>query len=163
MRVVIKQITKFFIIGLSAVLVDLIVYYSLSDFMGMNTDLSKAAGFMIGSVYTYYLNKKWTWRHTEKTNKGMIGRFATIYIISFFCNIFINKFGIDNIPDFLISATITNETGGSFNIFSVKGDKFSAFFMATVFSAVFNFLGQKYWVFPKGKMDPKDETNIEVF
>lgn len=163
MRVVLKQITKFFIIGVSAVLVDLIIYYALSDFMKLGTDLSKAFGFMAGSTYTYYLNKRWTWRHTEKTNKGLVSRFATIYVISFFFNIFINKLAIDNISDFLISATITNENGSLFNIFSVKGDKFAAFLCATVFSAGFNFMGQKYWVFSSVKSDPKDDTNIEVF
>ncbi len=162
MKLVIKQITKFFIIGVSAVLVDLIVYYALSDILGLNLDISKACGFLIGSVYTYYLNKKWTWRHTEKTNKGMIGRFAIIYAISFIFNIVINKYSLVLIPDFFISATITQPDQSFFNIFSVKGDKFIAFFFATVFSAVFNFLGQKYWVFSSGPSDPQDDTSIEV-
>jgi putative flippase GtrA len=161
-KVVIKQITKFVIIGLSAVLVDLIVYYALSDLLVSNIHVSKAMGFLVGSVYTYYLNKKWTWRHTEKTNKGMVGRFAAIYIVSFVFNIFINWLSLENIPDFFVSATITPSEGESFNIFSVKGDKFLAFFLATVFSAVFNFLGQKYWVFPKGRSNPMDDTSIEV-
>ncbi len=160
-KVVIKQITKFLIIGVSAVLVDLIVYYALSDLLVSNIDVSKAAGFLVGSVYTYYLNKKWTWRYTEKTNKGIVGRFAIIYAISFVCNILINKYSLENIPDFFVSATITADKG-PFNIFTVKGDKFLAFFFATVFSAVFNFLGQKYWVFAGGKSDPKDDTSIEV-
>ncbi|MES2617451.1 MAG: GtrA family protein [Bacteroidota bacterium] len=162
MRVVIKQITKFFIIGLSAVLVDLIVYYLTSDIFKVNTDISKAAGFLIGSVYTYYLNKKWTWRHTEKSNKGMIGRFAIIYAISFVCNILINRYSLEYIPDFLASATITRADGTSYALLSFKGDKFLAFFFATVFSAGFNFVGQKFWVFKAGKSDPLDDTSIEV-
>jgi len=161
-KLVIKQITKFFIIGVSAVLVDLIVYYALSDLLNINIDFSKAAGFLIGSVYTYYLNKKWTWRHTEKTNKGMIGRFAIIYAISFIFNILINKYSLLFIPDFEIASSITFSNKDVMTLFSVKGDKFMAFFFATVFSAVFNFLGQKYWVFSGTTSDPKDDTNIEV-
>lgn len=162
MKLVIKQITKFFIIGVSAVLVDLIVYYALSDLLAINIDFSKAAGFLIGSVYTYYLNKKWTWRHTEKTNKGMVGRFAIIYAISFIFNILINKYSLLIIPDFEIASTVTFSNKDVMTLFSVKGDKFMAFFFATVFSAVFNFLGQKYWVFSGTVSDPKDDTNIEV-
>jgi putative flippase GtrA len=161
-KVVIKQITKFFIIGVSAVLVDLIVYYALSDLLAINIDFSKAVGFLIGSVYTYYLNKKWTWRHTEKTNKGMVGRFAIIYAISFIFNILINKYSLVFIPDFEIASAITFSNKDVMTLFSVKGDKFMAFFFATVFSAVFNFLGQKYWVFSGAVSDPKDDTNIEV-
>jgi putative flippase GtrA len=161
-KLVIKQITKFFIIGVSAVLVDLIVYYALSDLLAINIDFSKAAGFLIGSVYTYYLNKKWTWRHTEKTNKGMVGRFAIIYAISFIFNILINKYSLIFIPDFEIASSITFSNKDVMTLFSVKGDKFMAFFFATVFSAVFNFLGQKYWVFSGNTSDPKDDTNIEV-
>jgi len=161
-KLVIKQITKFFIIGVSAVLVDLIVYYALSDLLAINIDFSKAAGFLIGSVYTYYLNKKWTWRHTEKTNKGMVGRFAIIYAISFIFNILINKYSLLIIPDFEIASTVTFSNKDVMTLFSVKGDKFMAFFFATVFSAVFNFLGQKYWVFSGTVSDPKDDTNIEV-
>ncbi|MDI1233368.1 MAG: GtrA family protein [bacterium] len=162
MKLVIKQITKFFIIGVSAVLVDLIVYYALSDLIKLNIDFSKAAGFLIGSVYTYYLNKRWTWRHTEKTNKGMVGRFAVIYAISFVFNILINKYSLEFIPNFEISGTITFSNKDILSLFSLKGDKFLAFFFATVFSAVFNFLGQKYWVFHGLPSDPKDDTNIEV-
>lgn len=162
MRVVVKQITKFFIIGLSAVLVDLIVYYILSDFLAIHTDISKAAGFLIGSVYTYYLNKMWTWRYTERTDHGIIGRFALIYAISFVFNVLINRYSLNILPDFLVSATITREDGTQFSLLALKGGKFLAFFFATVFSAVFNFIGQKFWVFKAGKYDPKDDTSIEV-
>ena len=178
MKVVIKQITKFFIIGLSAVLVDLIVYYLFSDLFGFNQDLkiiqfsenfsltgtniSKAAGFIIGSFYTYFLNKKWTWRYTEKSNKGMIAKFVTIYTLSLLLNVIVNEWALNYFPDYLLSATLTDDLGISNTIFAVKGGKFLAFFIATAVCTVFNFLGQKFWVFNAIKLDPKDETNIEV-
>ena len=148
---------------MSAVLVDLIVYYTLSTLFNLNTDISKACGFLFGSVYTYYLNKKWTWKHTEKSNKGMIFRFAIIFLISFAFNVLINKYSLSLLPDFVFNAQLTYSTGEIFPIISLKGDKFLAFFFATVFSAVFNFLGQKFWVFKQVKFDPKDETKIEVY
>ena len=162
MKVVIKQITKFFIIGVSAVLVDFIIYYMMSDLMGINTDLSKAAGFMIGTVYTYFLNKRWTWKYTERSNKGMVLKFGLVYAVSFVFNIFINKYGLEWIADFNINLSLTFSDGNLKNIFSVKGDKFLAFFFATVMSAVINFIGQKFLVFKQVNVDPKDETNIEV-
>jgi putative flippase GtrA len=161
-RVVIKQITKFFIIGVSAVLVDLVIYYFLSDLMSLNTDFSKACGFLVGTVYTYYLNKRWTWRHTEKSNKGMVVTFGMVYAVSFVFNILINKYGLMWLPDKNVFLEITIDTE-KHTLFAFKGGKFLAFFFATVTSAVINFLGQKFLVFKKVKLDPKDETNIEVF
>ncbi len=161
MRVVIKQITKFFIIGVSAVLVDLVIYYFLSDILSLNTDFSKALGFLVGTIYTYFLNKRWTWRHTEKSNKGMVVMFGLVYAVSFVFNILINKYGLLWIPEFKLSLSY-DSAASNFDIFAIKGGKFLAFFFATLVSAVINFLGQKFLVFKQVKLDPKDETNIEV-
>jgi hypothetical protein len=165
-KLVVKQITKFFIIGVSAVLVDFVIYYLLSDLLGLNLDLSKAIGFMVGTVYTYYLNKLWTWKYTEKSNKGMLLKFGMVYAVSFIFNILINKYGLKLIPEFDINLTIVtfkDALADKVNtIFSIKGHKFLAFFFATVFSAVINFLGQKFLVFKSSNLDPKDDTNIEV-
>ena len=81
MKLVLKQLTKFVIIGISAVLVDLVIYYISSDIMGMNIDLSKGLGFLVGTVYTYFLNKRWTWKYTERSNHGMILKFALVYLV----------------------------------------------------------------------------------
>ncbi len=165
MKLVVKQITKFFIIGVSAVLVDFVIYYLLSDLMGQNLDLSKGMGFLVGTVYTYYLNKLWTWKYTERSNKGMLLKFGMVYAVSFVFNILINKYGLKLIPEFDINLNLAfKDTVGENikTIFSVKGHKFFAFFFATVVSAVINFLGQKFLVFKTASLDPKDETNIEV-
>ncbi len=178
MRVVIKQITKFVIIGLSAVLVDLIVYYAFSDLLGFNQDfkllkfsekwsltgthLSKAAGFVVGSIYTYLLNKHWTWRYTEKSNKGMIAKFITIYALSLLMNVLVNEWALNYFPDYLLSATLTDDNNNINTLFAIKGGKFLAFFIATAVCTLFNFMGQKFWIFNTITLDPKDETNIEV-
>lgn len=162
MKLVVKQITKFFIIGVSAVLVDFIVYYILSDFAKINTDISKAFGFIVGTFYTYFLNKRWTWKYTEKSNKGMVFMFGIVYLVSFVFNLLINKYGLEYLPDYLISLTLQDSEGKVDTIFALKGDKFLAFFFATLVSAIINFIGQKFFVFKTVKLDPKDETNIEV-
>ncbi|HEY1046906.1 MAG TPA: GtrA family protein [Bacteroidia bacterium] len=161
MKVVLKQITKFGIIGVSAVLVDGIVYYFFSDILSVDSKLSKGLGFLVGTIYTYFLNKRWTWKYTEKSNKGMLLKFALVYAVSMGFNVFINEYVITAMPDnvFEINMRSTTET---VNFFSIKSDKFLAFFFATVASAVINFFGQKFLVFNKVKLDPKDETKIEV-
>ncbi len=143
-------------------MVDLIIYYTLSEFFNLDTKVSKACSFMVGTVYTYYLNKLWTWRHTEKSNKGMLLTFVLIYAVSLVLNVFLNDFCLNNIQKFTVNLNIfTNQK--SIDLFSFKGEKFLGFFFATLGSAVLNFVGQKYFVFKTVKLDPKDETNIEVF
>lgn len=162
MKVVIKQITKFGIIGVSAVLVDGIVYYIVSDKLGINTSVSKATGFFIGTIYTYFLNKYWTWKHTEKSNKDMLLKFAVVYAVSMFFNVQINSFFQNYLPDDILRLSLDQASGDAKTFFSIKADKLVAFFMATVASAVINFLGQKFLVFKNVKLDPQDETKIEV-
>ena len=162
MKLVIKQISKFFIIGVSAVMVDFIVYYASTEFFKLNNDIGKSAGFLIGSIYTYYLNKRWTWRHTEKSNKGMLARFGIIYGLSFIGNVLINRWSLQLIPDYILSINLNAIGKEASNLFSFQADKLLAFFFATLFSAVFNFLGQKFWVFKNVKVDQLDETSIEV-
>jgi len=146
-RIVVKQITKFFIIGVSAVLVDLTIYYLLSNLLGLSTDVAKGLGFLTGAFYTYHLNKLWTWRNKEKTDKQTLLRFALIYGISFIANILINKYALLNIPSFVASFHIAPDGLNGFDVFAVKGEKLLAFVLATGFSAFFNFLGQKFFVF----------------
>ena len=147
MRIVVKQFTKFFIIGISAVLVDLTIYYILSSLLGLSTDLSKGLGFLTGAFYTYHLNKLWTWRNKEKTDKQTLLRFALIYGISFVANILINKYALLTIPSFVASFHIAPVGLNGFDLFAVKGEKLLSFILATGFSAFFNFLGQKFFVF----------------
>ena len=154
-RVLIKHISKFFIIGVSAVMVDFIVYYLLSVFLPV--DISKSLGFLCGSTFTFYFNKKWTWRHKEKTDRNMLLRFASIYALSLLCNVSINKFLLATLPQYYFSATLTDAQHVTTTLAAFKANKFFAFFGATVFSAVLNFAGQKFWVFRS-----KAETEIIV-
>lgn len=157
-RVLIKHISKFFIIGISAVMVDFIVYYFLSAFLPV--DISKSLGFLCGSTYTFYLNKKWNWRHKEKTDRNMLFRFSVIYGISLLCNVGINKFLLATLPQYYFSATLTDANQITTQLASFKANKFFAFFGATVFSAVLNFSGQKFWVF-KSRATPELVVTVE--
>ncbi len=163
MKLVVKQITKFFIIGVSAVMVDFIVYYATTEFFSINNDIGKSLGFIIGSFYTYYLNKKWTWRNESKSSKKMIFRFAVIYGLSFIGNVLVNKFCLSALPNSLISLNVTSSKMEVINLISLQLDKLAAFFFATVFSAVFNFSGQKFWVFKEiPNKDLEEEVEIEL-
>lgn len=155
-----KQLIKFFMIGVLATLVDLVVYFFLLqiipvfemhvDFIGEqfhpdNRDLSKSISFIIGSLVTYNLNKFWTWKQTDRSNKRF-AKFYTLYGFSLLLNVFANKLAL--------YVLLNNE------LFEQLPNKFFfAFVFATGTSAVFNFAGQKLWVFSvknSEQLDPND-------
>lgn len=147
-----KQVTKFILAGISAVCVDLVVYYLLSQFLDVN--LSKALGFASGTVVTYNLNKYWTWRQTEKNNMRLFW-FLLLYAFSLLINVGVNSLALTYLPNTEILISIKGLSNTVKPLFAMKTDKFVAFFIATAVSSVFNFLGQKYWVF-------KDQGSPEI-
>jgi putative flippase GtrA len=143
-----KQLIKFFMIGVFASLVDLIFYFFMLqiiplfeinlNFVGTvfhpdNNDLSKTISFVLGSLVTYNLNKYWTWKQKDRSHKRF-AKFYTLYGISLMLNVFANKMAL----------YVLNENA----MFEWVPKKFLvAFVFATGTSAIFNFAGQKLWVF----------------
>lgn len=133
-------------IGCTAVAVDFLVYNLVLEsicpgcgisnefknyFWGLNSaDMAKASGFLVGSIYTYYMNKRFTWKQSNRS-KRRFARFMVLYSISFIVNIAGNKWALTWSEDFIPFLKL----------------KDVAFFFATGLSVVINFLGQKLWVF----------------
>lgn len=152
-----KQVIKFGLIGVLAVLTDLTAYYVLLKILpdlilGINDIyVAKTLSFLCGLVVTYNLNKQWTWRKRDKSRKRLV-KFMILYMISLLLNVLSNAaflFILLNYKDVL----------------DVSREYFIAFICATVLCSLFNFLGQKFWVF-KGSDEPiedniLDETIVE--
>lgn len=157
-----KQLIKFVISGVIAVLTDFIVYYGLGALpfdieysigLGFHlNDLYKALGFLFGTTVTYNLNKFWTWRKTD-TDNSRLGKFAVLYAISFIINIGVNKYALQYMPDneFMLMIKRFDETAKQ--LFALKIDKLAAFLIATIASTIVNFIGQKTWVFKSKEED----------
>jgi putative flippase GtrA len=148
-----KQLTKFIISGVFAVAVDFVVYFAVSQYLGIN--LSKGISFCSGMLVTYNLNKYWTWRQKDKDNRRLL-LFTVLYLAAMFINIWANQTAIDLLPNSSFITSVSKSTGEINNLLTVKIDKVLAFIVATGISATFTFLGQKYWLF-KVK-----EANTEV-
>jgi putative flippase GtrA len=139
-----KELTKFIISGLLAVLVDFIVYFLLSQFLDMN--LSKALSFMSGMLVTYNLNKYWTWRQPDKNNKRLL-LFVALYAVAMIVNVFSNQLAFNTLPNNEFICSIRNSEAVLKDLITVKIDKVLAFIIATGISATLTFLGQKFWLF----------------
>jgi putative flippase GtrA len=150
-----KEITKFLISGVVAVMTDFAVYYALGGLFdgsysivnGVSlNDIFKAGGFIAGTTVTYNLNKFWTWRQPNKDNKRLMN-FAILYFISFLVNVAVNNWGINSLPDNELMLTSYRADGSVFEWIALKTDKFFAFLFSAIASAFVSFLGQKLWVF----------------
>lgn len=135
-----KQVIKFILIGILAVVVDLICYYFLLRLLPdkafsviSNEAFAKTISFLCGLNVTYIFNKSWTWKHNNKSSKRF-GKFIILYSFSLFINVFMNSFFLKIL-----------QKNPSFTAIPYK--YFVAFVGATLLSASFNFFGQKVWVF----------------
>ncbi len=144
-----KQIIKYILIGISAVFVDLVVYYT-SKFYFESEDFSKALGFIVGSIYTFMFNKIWTWKQKDKAGIKQLSIFFIVYAVSLFINVIVNRTFISLLPDYEFDFILYNPLRVPQIEFSAKLDILLAFGIATICSAFWNFFGQKYFVF-KGK------------
>lgn len=136
-----KQLTKFAFIGGLAVLTDLCAYWvflnvlpegALPGGLG-NEPLAKTLSFLCGLMVTYHLNKRWTWRKKDHSNK----RFAK----------FMFAYGISLVLNVGINSGLLHVLHGESLFAALPYKYFIAFAGATGFCAAFNFLGQKFWIF----------------
>ena len=125
-----SQLTRFLFVGGTTVLIDF-TSYSLLVYLGNNTQFSKGLGFLIGTIFAYFANRKITFRSSHSGVLRFLV-FSLLYIFTLIVNI------------------VTNETMLYILTFT-KTSYLLAFLTATTLSASINFLGMKYIIFPSKK------------
>lgn len=115
------QLFHYLIIGTGSVFIDYLGYISLLSF-SLDSSLSKRISFVLGALFSFLLNKKITFKSKANGFREPI-TFSILYILSFFGNSIIHD---------AIEKMTSNQI---------------AFLLATIFSIIFNFLGQKFIVF----------------
>ena len=121
-----KKEIRFLVVGGSSTLIDFIIYMFLSSKISIH--FSKLISMFIASIYSFLINKNWTFSHRKKISVILIVK----YIIGQILNILVN--------------TLTNSL-----IYSLSSSKIFAFIIATGIAMVFNFLFQNYIVFKEVK------------
>jgi len=136
-----KQLVKFGLIGVVAVFTDLCMYWVFLNLLPENVIsgsvrnevVAKALSFVCGLMVTYHLNKRWTWRRKDRSNRRLV-KFMTAYGISLLLNVAINTGALELLHH--------QEP------FTALPFKYViAFVLATGICASFTFVGQKFWIF----------------
>ena len=121
-KLILKQFLSYSTIGFVSLIIDALVYIILSDILSISKSFSKIISFIVASVNSFIGNKIFTFRAKSFSYKEPV-KFILIYSVSLIVN--------SSTHDFFL------------NVF----EGFLPFIIASIFSIIINFGGQKLWVF----------------
>lgn len=122
----IGEILRFLLVGGLTVMIDLIIYLILIQWL--NHSISKSLSFISGTIFAYQANRIWTFS-AGTNNLLQVLKFSIVYGFNLGVNVSINSW--------ILSLLGKNN----------KIDVIFAFIVATGVSATLNFLGMKFLVF----------------
>ena len=125
-----KELLKYIFVGLSTVLIDFLIYKFLIKFIVIY--LAKTISFLSGTFFSYQLNRTWTFKSGKKTLSQFI-KYLIIHITSLIINVFLNS---------LLLNTFSKNYFLSYEV---------SFLIATLSSAIYNFLFIKMFIFNNTK------------
>jgi len=79
------EFLRYSLVGIVNTMVGFSIIFSLM-FMGVSPVLSNLMGYAIGSVVSFYLNSRYTFKSTQPT-KAQVVKFFTILLLSYFLNL----------------------------------------------------------------------------
>ena len=119
-----KSLLRFIIIGGCTTLIDWTIYLIISRWI--NITVSKIISMLCASLFSYILNKYWTFENNDSHHSRYIWK----YYVTFGINVAINT-------------SINTLT------YNISGNKIIALIVATGCATVANYLLQRFWVFSK--------------
>ena len=126
-----KELLKYIFVGLSTVLIDFLIYKFLIKFIVIY--LAKTISFLSGTFFSYQLNRTWTFKSGGKTLSQFI-KYLIIHITSLVLNVLINS---------LLLNIFSKNYFLSYEV---------SFLIATLSSAIYNFLFIKMFIFNNNKI-----------
>ena len=141
------ELTKFAIVGSLCFGLDLVLYYTLTEYFGAPTFLGKSIGVISATFLNYYLNKTWTWGQNNKDTKRF-AKYMALYFVSGLLNVVSNEIFFNIFPKNEFQMLIIDPQALLQKPFlTIKLNKLFAVLGATIVGMVVNYIGQKLWVF----------------
>jgi len=117
-----NSIFKFLIVGVCSTGIDFIIYMLLSVRLSLN--FSKGVSMIMSSIFSYVINKRFTFDNKEHTNLGYLVRFYIVFVVNLGTNMGVN-----------------------YLVYMTTEYKLLAFVVATVCGMLVNYMGQRFFVF----------------
>ena len=121
-RLVVNRIFKFLIVGSCSTSIDFIIYMLLS--MKISITVSKGISMVCSSVFSYMVNKRFTFGNKEHTNIGYLIRFYLVFLVNLGTNMSVN-----------------------YLLYTAMQSRLVAYIVATACGMAINYLGQRFIVF----------------
>lgn len=103
----IKQITRFVLVGSLAFLIDFFILYSLTNFLGFYFLISSAIAFSISIIFNYLLSSFWVFNINKNiSHMKRITIFITLSLIGLIINQVVMYIGVKKFKIFYINAKI---------------------------------------------------------
>lgn len=122
----IKEAIRFLIIGGISTTIDFLLYIFLYKVERFDIVLAKICSMLAASLFSYFLNKKWTFQNKKKKSLEMLLKYYGVFTTNVIVNVSINKL-----------------------LFSLTKSIRIAFVVATGIATIVNYVMQKYIVFYK--------------
>jgi len=122
-----RELGIFLVVGVLTVIIDYFVYRTLVWSQLLLVHAAKGIGFVSGTVFAYFANRFWTFGHKQHAT-GSLWRFVLLYATTLLTNVWVNALMLS-----VLSAVPRVMQLG--------------FLIATVMSAMINFIGMKFFVF----------------
>jgi putative flippase GtrA len=157
-----RELAIFLIVGTLTVMIDFLTYRGLVWAQLLSVDSAKGLGFLTGTLFAYFANRFWTFGHKAHA-VGSAWRFIFLYTLTLSANVFVNSLLIFFLPTqlpvfvellkeasklIMVDRSIVEQLDVILN--KLLNKKFTiqiAFLVATITSAVLNFIGMKFFVF----------------
>jgi putative flippase GtrA len=124
-----RESYRFLIVGTLTVVIDFSTYQGLRFFELLDIDTAKLLGFILGTIFSYIVNKLWTFRKRGKDDfSKSLPLFLLLYAFTMWINVSLNSLVLNALIGVAYSIGI-------------------AFLCATFVSALVNFIGMKFLVF----------------
>lgn len=125
-----RTLWKFLLVGAANTLVGTGVMFLLYNLLGASYWLSSAANYVVGSILSYFLNKRFTFRNSEKGWKPVL------------------RFAVQILSCYLLAYGIAKPLAlRIFSGLSVKLQENLAMLAGAGLFVVFNYLGQRFFTF----------------
>jgi putative flippase GtrA len=139
----IQQFAKFFVVGIMNTGVDLVVLnvlmYTTSQSQGVYYSFFKALSFLSAVIFSYYVNKHWTFQDKSQTdNDKKFYQFIGVSLVGAIINVTTATLVVSFVQPIFANIAINGQLWG--NIGAICG---------TAVGLFWNFVGYKFWVFKK--------------
>lgn len=118
------EVFRFLVVGGSSTAIDFVVYMILT--MKLPVNVAKTISMGISSIYSYFANKKYTFKNKDKTDIKYLVRYYIAFAFNFITNVSVNSM-----------------------IYQKTQMKVVAFIIATACAMIVNYLLQRYFVFKR--------------